>query len=307
MLARLAFGLATGFAVLCLAFFAFGGWQLIRLQRGPTLAASATSDAEYFHFAVLENERSGSPEKRSAFDAFSRNLVARAAALDPEALSMEVARGLAIFENAHTHVTDSHLARIPMRFHWFADGLHIVKARPDFASILGARVIALDGHDPEELLHLLGCCIPGVPAWKRYRSEYFLSTPGALKAIGVSAHPSALRMTLRRNDGSSEELSVEADREIPASDSFREFRHVLPWDTSFGTEGWLRVADGIEPKPLYLRDLPRAVPGTRSSTSVSPGAAVTSSRASSQRASSASSRRRVVFSSSPVPTRSPRA
>ena len=77
-------------------------------------SSAATDDALYFRATVLANERSGSAAQRKAFEAFSRELAARRASLDDEALSLQVAQGLALFDNAHTHVTDSRLRRLPI-------------------------------------------------------------------------------------------------------------------------------------------------------------------------------------------------
>jgi hypothetical protein len=244
-------------AVLVAGFLALGGWQLVRVALGPKLPSSAaTPDAVYLRDTVLANERSGGEARRSAFENFSRELVARSASLDDEALSLEAARGLALFDNAHTHVTDSHLRRLPLRFHWFADGLYVVKARAQYEALLGARVVSIEDTDPEELLHQLQPFIPGVEGWRRYRSEYFLSAPATLRALGVSTDVNAVAFEFHQRGGANVTLAIPADAKVPPSDAFREFRHMLPADTSFGTEGWLRLADGIDPKPLYLRDMP---------------------------------------------------
>jgi len=254
---RVAVVLLAAAAVPVAGILALGGWQLVRVALGPKLPASAaTPDTSYFRDTVLANERSGTEAQRNAFDALSRELIARAPSLDDEALSLEVARGLTLFDNAHTHVTDSHLRRLPLRFHWFADGLYVVKVRPQYEALLGARVVSIEGSDPEELLQQLKAFIPGVEGWRRYRSEYFLSAPATLGALGISTDMNAVAFEFRGRGGAAVTLAIPTDAKVLPSDAFREFRHVLPADTSSGTDGWLRLADGIEPKPLYLRDMP---------------------------------------------------
>src|SRR5476649_2460858 len=220
-------------AVLAAGILALGGWQLVRVALGPKLPSSAaTPDALYLRDTVLANERSGSEAQRHAFDAFSRDLVARGPSLDDEALSLEAARGLALFDNAHTHVTDSRLRRLPLRFHWFADGLYVVKVRPQYEALLGARVVSIEDTDPEELLRQLQPFIPGVEGWRRYRSEYFLSAPATLKALGVSTDMSAIAFEFRRRVGAAVTLAIPVDAKVLPSDAFREFRNLLPADTS---------------------------------------------------------------------------
>jgi hypothetical protein len=244
-------------AILIAVVLALGGWQLVRVALGPVLPSSAaTDDALYFRATVLANERSGSAAQRIAFDAFSREIVARRASLDDEALSLQVAQALALFDNAHTHVTDSRLRRLPLRFHWFADGLYVVKVRPQYESLLGARVVSIEDTDPEDLLQQLRPFLPGVEGWRRYRSEYFLSAPATLRELGASTDANSTVFEFRKRGGAAVTLAIPVDAKVPPSDAFREFRHLLPLDASFGTEGWLRLADGVEPKPLYLRDMP---------------------------------------------------
>ena len=103
LMTRAAVALLAVPAILAVGVLALGGWQLVRVAAGPRLPASAaTDDAQYFRDTVLANERSGSEDQRKAFDALSREIVARRPSLDDEALSLEVARGLTVFDNAHT-------------------------------------------------------------------------------------------------------------------------------------------------------------------------------------------------------------
>src|SRR5256885_1891012 len=83
------------------------------------------------------------------------------------------AKALAAYGNAHSTIIDPRLRRVPLRFHWFADGLYVVKAAPAMETLLGARVLAIEGRDPEDVLTLLRPYIPGTEGWQRYRSEYF--------------------------------------------------------------------------------------------------------------------------------------
>lgn len=242
------------------ALFSIGGWQLARIAMGPRLPPHASpardSDAAFFRESVLANERSGSAAQRAAFDDYSADLAKRAPKLEEPALALEYARALALFDNAHTHVIDARLKRLPLRFHWFADGLFVVKAGPGREGLVGARVVSMEGRDPEQLLRELGPYIPGVEGWKRYRSEYFLSAPATLIALGASEDAATVDMEFAKRDGSTARLAIAADDEVLPADAFREFRHLLPLDKSFETEGWVRLADGIDPKPLYLREMP---------------------------------------------------
>src|SRR5947207_427212 len=94
---------------------------------------------------------------------------------------------------------------------------------------------------------------PALLAGRAPDAEYFRSAPATLRALGARADATAARISFRKLDGASHEVVIPVDAEVPPSDSFREFRHLLPMDTSFKTEGWMRLADRVEPKPLYFR------------------------------------------------------
>ncbi|HEX4779300.1 MAG TPA: hypothetical protein VH301_01010 [Usitatibacter sp.] len=249
-------------AFVAVALFLIGAGQLVRTQRGPQLPATEPglsphrTQVVYFRDVVLANERSGSSAQVNAFESFTRELYWRSDALSDERLTLELAKALAVYDNAHSTVIDPRLHRVPLRFHWFADGLYVVKAAPGMEAMLGSRVLAIEGRDPEEVLALLRPYIPGVEGWQRYRSEYFLSAPAALRVLGASSDESALLIDYAKPGAPRASLAVGVETKPPDADAFREFRHLLPGDESFGTKGWLRAADTVTPPPQRFRGLP---------------------------------------------------
>jgi len=255
-------GLLAAAAIVAVALFLIGAGQFVRLQRGPQwpltepgLSAHRTQ-VVYFRDAVLANERSGSRAQVNALESFTRELYWRADGLSDERLTMELARALAAYGNAHSTVIDPRLRRVPLRFHWFADGLYVVKAAPAMEAMLGARVLAIEGRDPEDVLTLLRPYIPGAEGWQRYRSEYFLSAPAALRAAGASGDESAMVIDYAKPGGARASLAVAVEPKPPEADAFREFRHLLPGDESFGTGRWLRAADLVASPPQRFRAMP---------------------------------------------------
>ena len=249
-------------AIAAAALFLIGAGQLVRTSRGPELpmpvkgVSPHRAQVVFFRDAVLANERSGTRAQMNAFDAFTRELYWRADTLSGERLALEYSRALAFFGNAHSTVLDPKLRRIPLRLHWFSDGLYVVKAAPGLELLLGARVVGLEGRDPGELLRLLEPYVPGVEGWRRYRSETLLTSPATMRALGASADETTLVVDYEKPGQARSSLAIAVQAEPPPGEAFREFRHLFPGDESFETKGWTRASDAIAVKPLYLRELP---------------------------------------------------
>jgi hypothetical protein len=116
-------------------------------QTPPTPAG----DLEYLRTVVLKNERGLPGGKLEQFETTIRTLSAPAPETS-DAASIIAARAMAELENAHSTPTDPRLHRLPIRVHWFADGLFIIKARPDWASLVGLKIVTIGGKTPDQLL-----------------------------------------------------------------------------------------------------------------------------------------------------------
>ena len=88
---------------------------------------------------------------------------------------------------------------LPVGFHWYADGLAIVAATPEFQSALGARVLRIGPKTPERLLEDVAPYISyETPIWLRARSTaYFASVP-VLNRLGVLDRDGRLRLALEK-------------------------------------------------------------------------------------------------------------
>lgn len=254
--------LAGALALAGVALYLIGAGQLVRTARGPEIPKPLAGVSPHrmqvilFRDTVLANERGATRTQLNAFDAFTRELYWRSDGLSGERLTLEYSRGLALFDNAHTTVIDPKVKRGALRLHWFADGLYVVKAAPALEPVLGARVVAIEGRDPEELLKLLVPYVPGVDGWRRYRSEALFTAPSMLRALGASTDETSLLLDFEKPGQPRARLAIAVEAAPPPGDAFREFRHLFPGDESFGTKGWLRAGDAIAAKPLYLSQLP---------------------------------------------------
>jgi hypothetical protein len=67
------------------------------------------------------------------------------------ATELELARIVALADNGHTQAFPEpraeHYNRVPIRLNPFGGQFHVVRARADYADLLGAKLVAIDGTD----------------------------------------------------------------------------------------------------------------------------------------------------------------
>jgi len=254
---KIVFGLLIMMALLVGAFFSVGGMQVVRLMRGPELpptprTPTPASDVAYLKQAVLRNERGATSAQ---FAHFVRTIDAAPAANTPDDFTVIASQALAQLDNAHSTLSELVMRRLPIRLHWLADGLIVVKARPDQAALLGRKIVEIGGLSPDDLVgraaELVG---GGTPGWVRFRSEYFLSAPAALRALG--AITSGATVVVRATDpaGSMVTTPLTAEPEIAPCATFWAWRDSLPGDASCGTQGWVTLLKPDSSLPLYLQE-----------------------------------------------------
>lgn len=151
----------------------------------------------------LPLDRSFSNDQRVAFNAIIAGAMNGADALSPAGFELEIMRAAAAARNGHTSVRSllRLLPPLPLRAWWFADGLYVVSAHPDFADLLGARIETLGAFTAERALAAIAPFIAGTDQRVRYLSAFYLMSPPVLHRIGTSdsADTAAIKFRLRGN------------------------------------------------------------------------------------------------------------
>lgn len=110
-------------------------------------------DLEYLKNIWVPMDRSFNSARRAEFDAYISDLENRTHSLSPADFELDVSWAVAISRNGHTESsTGRYLHSLPIRMWWFSDGLYVVRARPDLARLVGAKVERIGKFSPDQLL-----------------------------------------------------------------------------------------------------------------------------------------------------------
>jgi hypothetical protein len=201
-------------------------------------------------------DRSFSPDQRETFNADIGQAIGKVHSLTPADFALEVMHAVAIPRNGHTRASIGNLLTyLPVGSWWFADGLYIITARPQFASLLGARVQRIGALIPEQALARAAPFISGTDQRIRYLGAGSLMSPDLLRRIGAIADPNDVPLQLQFSDGSSR--TVHLGRVVPEHSPpapRREPFSVLIPDAPDTPDRSPHVLDRVADRPSIYRD-----------------------------------------------------
>jgi hypothetical protein len=176
------------------------------VERLPSLPAPANrneawrQDIDVVLTRFLRYDRSFGESQREVARARLQKLRAAVDRLTDAAITVELARAVALSGNAHTRLylmrNRTEVRRVPLRVWWFRDELRIVRAAAEHAALLGCRVTAIGQRDVSTVLRQTQDIKPGNASWQRYMSAYFLTSPDILFGAGVIPNPERLPLTI---------------------------------------------------------------------------------------------------------------
>ncbi|HUQ27209.1 MAG TPA: hypothetical protein VM051_01365 [Usitatibacter sp.] len=221
------------------------------------MAEANRQDLEYLA-RFPEVDRSFSDEAKVEFSRRVAKLKEGSANLSRGELLMGVAKALAVADNPHTNVERAYwrayLNSAPVRFEWFAEGLFIVRARPDHAALLGARVVAIDGMSPELIVRDASKYFGGPPEHGRVSSLLVMESPQALHVLYAHAPDDRLIVTLDEGNAVARKVELPAVAALEAPPVLRPGRLLSP-ESDFGEKTpWRGVLDDVRPLPRSLVD-----------------------------------------------------
>ncbi|HTV69865.1 MAG TPA: peptidase S41 [Rhizobiaceae bacterium] len=165
-------------------------------------------------------DKSFGPEQRREFERIVDETSAAADELAPEEFALELMKAVAVAHNGHTNANVGAFLGddLPVRVWQFSDGLHIVKAHPDFARLLGARIDRIGALSAEEAQERIKAYLPGTDQRIRFLAPGYLVTPAVLKHIGATDDTAKVPLTLQLADGTTETVELQPTKDADPGD-----------------------------------------------------------------------------------------
>jgi hypothetical protein len=195
--------------------------------------------------------------KREAFSQRIASLRSKLDTMTPERFEVAVARAVAIADNPHSNVSPLSMSRrvnhFPVRTGPFEDGEFIVQARRDYEHLLGAEVIAVEGHPISDVTESFVSMFGGPENRSRFFAHIYINSPALLYGQGFAAAPDGAELTMKLASGEIRNVYLEGtmltdDRRLPFGREVMDYR--VPEEDE---EDWLHLMAGREP-PLYLAE-----------------------------------------------------
>jgi len=239
------------FLLIVATIFAFHPIPMPPLFQGEpeTLAESQLQDIEHFANHVPRLERSIDDATREAMHARLEAMEARAGEMTPAEFQLELARVQAMIDNGHSNASATRMTvrtdSVPLRLTWMVDELRVLRVRPGFEDLLGARVTEINGEPVEAVIARFRDAFGGNDAFFLSFAPLFLEAPDYLAAVGLADPVYSLELM----NGDTVERSFEA--RAPESGDRRRYSGDLPQPWIVDSDSW--VAFEPQGDPLFLR------------------------------------------------------
>jgi len=146
-------------------------------------------DLDVVRSRFLEFDRSFDPAARAAFRNAIDELGASLPDINDQEIIVALSKAMALSGNAHTRLyllrNRTELRRLPVRVHWFSDGLFVVRATATLRDTLGCRATRIAGQDPRKVRERVARLFAGNASWVDYKSPYFMTSPEILYGLGL--------------------------------------------------------------------------------------------------------------------------
>jgi len=148
-------------------------------------------DIEAFRRDFLAQDHAYSSAARAEAGRRLDVLKNQAATVSQAYFELELARIVALADNGHTAVFPffraAHFNRIPLRLAAFGEDFYIVRAAPEYADLLGARLVAIDNHAMTDLRVASRSLMGGVNGWRDRYANYLFESPEQLNALNLTS------------------------------------------------------------------------------------------------------------------------
>ena len=216
-------------------------------------------DLQFAQSAYVAKSPAFSAATRDRAAGFTKRSALTADAMTHEQFLLCVLQIAAFADNGHDTESDSGdawwpTARLPVRMLWFEDQWVIARADSANADLLGARVLSIENHSPEEVFTRLRKYWGGLDTYRRWNLEpAIIEQAGMLHAAGLARHADRLTMRIQTAAGQRVERTLRyvAKSTLPPGQIFARLWSPAPWPGD-PEKGWRAFRPPST--PLYLQD-----------------------------------------------------
>jgi len=227
--------------------------------RAAPSAEGRRADLAAFRTDFFAKDKSYSPAARSEAERRLSLLEGQIQSISQPVFELELARIAALADNGHTHYVLNSISRyynrVPIRLATFGEDFYVVRALDTQQDLLGARLVAIDGHPIDELRTAARSLWGGpVPLRDRYVFE-LLESPDLLKASNLSAEPGAATYRFATPAGGAIERRLAAEPAGATRPYAVGAQVMFPQRLPLEDERW-KTALTVAASPWSLRDWP---------------------------------------------------
>jgi hypothetical protein len=148
---------------------------------------------------------------RSTWDTAAASLAAQALRMSDGQLLVGMARMVALLHDDETQIDFPPAPFYALDAQWFGSGLYLIAVPATDRVLLGARVLAVDGHPVGQVIDRIGSVIdyqdPGILSTIQ---TGYLDDASLLYWLGITSSPASAAFTVRTTGGAQQTLSIVA-------------------------------------------------------------------------------------------------
>jgi len=250
-----------GIAVLLLSTFGIFRWLFIPSIPEPAFPEPASQiesfeqDLDYLELYATLEKAFDDDAKRKAFTDYLAEVRQQLDTVTPTRFELIVARAVAFADNGHSNVSPIGLTRrvnhFPIRTGPFEDGEFVVQARREYEDLLGAELVAVEGHPIGDVAAAFIPLYGGPEQRSRFFSHLYINSPALLHAQGFAESGEGATLTFNLPGGETREVYLrgtppEEGRRLPFGREVMDYR--VPEEDE---ATWLHLMADKE-APLYL-------------------------------------------------------
>ena len=208
-------------------------------------------DIEQFS-RLLAMDRAFSPATRTEAKRQLAELKAERIPLDHGRFRVALMRITALADNGHTSLDDKKDC-VPIRVTWFTDGLYVLRAKLEYADLLGARVDSVDGRPTRDVLAELEKLQGGTEGWRRIHAALYIQSPEILYGASLGSRPDQTTWTFHLPNGT--EMTRALPGELCDGEPYGLMtRWLSPEKMKGEPQNWRALFSSDDDLPLSLRD-----------------------------------------------------